>query len=256
MRLALGAIVKNKAPYLIDWLAWYQALGFTDFIIADNDSSDGTSELLGALKRARIVTYVRFPSRTHKKPQIEAYDHMCRRLAGHADWLALIDADEFIMPETPNDDFVSLLQNMPADTGAVALNWATFGSNGYLRAEEDPVFRRFQMKAMRARTSNSSDDEPYVNQHYKTIIRPHCYAKKIMNPHHLQLRDGFCFRRANGAALTIKQYGISTDVDWSGFRINHYVIKSWSEFIQKNKIEGWRIAQALHTASDILDNST
>ena len=229
IRLALGAIVKNEAPYLIDWLAWHQALGFTDFIIADNDSTDGTSEILRALNRAGVLTYVRFPSRLHKMPQFEAYHHMCRRFSGRADWLALIDADEFIMPETPNDDLARLLQDMPADTGAVALNWAVFGSSGHLRAQEDPVFQRFQMRGER-----SSDG----NRHYKMIVRPHCYGQKIINPHHVLSRDGFCFRRANGDTLQIDQYGLSTDVNWSRFRINHYLIKSWSEFIQKKQKRG------------------
>jgi len=247
MRLALGAIVKNEAPYLIDWLAWHQALGFTDFIIADNDSTDGTSDILRALERAGILTYVRFPSRLHKKPQLEAYDHICRRLSGRVDWLALIDADEFIMPETPNDDLATTLQNLPDDTGAVALNWAIFGSSGHLRAQGDPVFQRFQM---RGKKSDDRDDAPYGNRHYKMIIRPRCYAKKIATPHHARLRDGFCLRRPNGKILNIDRYGISNDVDWSRFRINHYVIKSWSEFIQK------KLSRGLADRPDMMHNVT
>jgi len=230
MRLALGAIVKNEAPYLIDWLAWHQALGFTDFIIADNDSTDGTTDILKALERAEILTQLTFSSRHHKRPQPEAYDHMCRRLAGHIDWLALIDADEFIMPETADDDLRTLLQSMSEDTGAVALNWAIFGSSGHLRAEADPVFQRFQRRGAKDRNRG-----PYGNRHYKIIIRPQCYAKKIRNSHHAKLRERFCFRRANGNALSIDRYGISTDINWSKFRINHYTIKSWSEFIQKKQ---------------------
>lgn len=235
MRLALGAIVKNEAPYLIDWLAWHQALGFTDFIIADNDSTDGTFEILRALEQAGMLTHVKFSSHLHKKPQYDAYDHMCRLLSGRVDWLALIDADEYIVQETPSDDLATVLQSMPEDTGALALNWAIFGSNGHLRAGDDPVFQRFQR---RAKKSNGSGDTPHGHQHYKTIIRPHCYAKRIMNPHHARVRDGFCFRRANGRILSIEKYGISTDVDWSRFRINHYATKSWSEFIQKKQSRG------------------
>lgn len=235
MRLALGAIVKNEAPYFIDWLAWHQALGLTDFIIADNDSTDGTTDILKALARAGILTHLTFSSRRHKRPQFDAYDHMCRRLAGHVDWLALIDADEFIMPETPDDDLMALLQSMPDDTGAVALNWAIFGSSGQIRAQAGPVFQRFQMRWER---SDDRSHAPDGNHHYKIIIRPHCYAKRMWNPHHVELHDGFCFRRANGSALNVWQHGTSIDIDWSKFRINHYAIKSWSEFVQKKQNRG------------------
>ncbi|CAM5362163.1 hypothetical protein AFEL58S_01427 [Afipia felis] len=235
MRLALGAIVKNEAPYLIDWLAWHQALGFTDFIIADNDSTDGTTEILSTLDQAGMLTHIKFPNRLHKRPQLEAYDHMCRRLSGRVDWLALIDADEFIMPETPGDDLATVLRSMPQDTGAVTLNWAIFGSGGHLRAQGDPVFQRFQM---RGKKSSDRNGFPYAHQHYKMIIRPQCYAKKIINPHHARLRNGFGLRRADGKALGIDQHGISTDIDWSRFRINHYATKSWSEFIQKKQSRG------------------
>ena len=59
MRLGLCAIVKNEAPYLIDWIAWYSALGFTEFIIADNESDDGTTEILKAFKKRRSFIHSR-----------------------------------------------------------------------------------------------------------------------------------------------------------------------------------------------------
>lgn len=48
-KLCIGAIFKNEYPYILEWIAWHKLCGFDKIIIADNDSDDGTRELLQAL---------------------------------------------------------------------------------------------------------------------------------------------------------------------------------------------------------------
>ena len=43
-RIALCGIVRNEIRSVVEWLAHYKALGFTDFLIYDNSSTDGTSD--------------------------------------------------------------------------------------------------------------------------------------------------------------------------------------------------------------------
>ncbi|MBE9604754.1 glycosyltransferase family 2 protein [Acetobacteraceae bacterium H6797] len=228
MKLALAGIVKNEAPYLLDWVAWHRAIGFTYFIIADNDSTDGTDEILRGLERAGFVRRLSFPGRWHKNPQMDAYDHICKRTAGRFDWVAFIDADEFILPASPENDLPRLLAGMPGDTGAVALNWALYGSSRHRLATEESILTRFTRRAAMHEEGN---------RHYKTILRPEAYERRL-NSHHFRLRQEYQYRRANGTALAVEKPGISADVEWAPFRLNHYVIKSWAEFCHKKLPRG------------------
>ncbi|MBE9604755.1 glycosyltransferase family 2 protein [Acetobacteraceae bacterium H6797] len=235
MRLAVGAIVKNEAPYLLEWISWHRAIGVTHFFIADNDSIDETTEILRALQKARLVRRIAFPGRLHKIPQFDAYDHILQRAAGRFDWVALIDADEFIAPATDEDDLPATLAGLPADVGAVALNWAIFGSSGLRAASGEPVFQRFLHRA----TQDIDESRmAYGNRLYKSIIRTAAYGGGILNPHHPRIAKGFRYARMSGADLPLREPGISADVDWRGFRLNHYMIKSWAEFVLKKQGRG------------------
>lgn len=51
--LSIGAILKNEYPFIVEWIAYHMALGINDIYIADNISSDGSSELLYFLGKVR-----------------------------------------------------------------------------------------------------------------------------------------------------------------------------------------------------------
>ena len=51
--------MKDEGPYILEWLAYHRAIGFTDFLIYTNDCSDGTDLLLDRLQHNGIVTHVR-----------------------------------------------------------------------------------------------------------------------------------------------------------------------------------------------------
>ena len=98
LRLAMAAIFKNEGPYILEWVAHHRALGIERFFIADNDSSDETTATLAALACAGIVEHLPFPSEPGLPPQPAAYDAILRRYRDEADWIAFLDADEFLVP--------------------------------------------------------------------------------------------------------------------------------------------------------------
>ncbi|MGC3982688.1 MAG: glycosyltransferase family 2 protein [Steroidobacteraceae bacterium] len=236
--LAVGAIFKNEAPYIVDWLAWHRALGASRFVIADNDSTDGTTEILSALHKRRIITHVPFAGRLHANPQLEAYRYICKALRGISDWVALIDADEFICPTDSDDDLCRMLTALPAGVGGVAINWAIFGSSGQVAADAEPVFTRFVRRALQHTPIERVEAS---NRHYKSIIRPQAMAVGPHNPHFFKLKAPWNYARIDAQPLIHEQppmFGLSYDVNWANFRINHYVIKSSAEFFHKKLARG------------------
>ena len=231
MKLGIAAIFKNEKPYIIEWLAYHRLIGFEKFYIADNMSDDGSSELLEELDKAGIITRIVYPTRDNKPPQLPAYNYILKKYRNSVDFLAYIDADEFVFP----DKGVSLKETLEPlfkddAIGAVALNWAIFGSSGNVKYSKEPVIERF---------INRSRQTTRTNRHIKTIVKPD-FCEYFENPHKVVLKKGN-YVKVTGDRFNFHPdniHGTSETTDWSPVRINHYVVKSFEEFKNKKQKRG------------------
>lgn len=139
-RIALCAIVRNEIRGIVEWVAHYKALGFDDFLIYDNESSDGTTEVLQALDEAGELVHLPWPHAMGARPQRLAYKHA--RKHSEADWLAFFDADEFLVLHE-DAGIGAFLARFGDDVAAVAVNWVVFGSGGQQAWRALPVVERF-----------------------------------------------------------------------------------------------------------------
>lgn len=230
-RLAIGAIFRNEGPYILEWIAYHQAIGVDHFIIADNDSEDGSSRLLRRLEKCGVVTRFRVPG---KKQQIRSYDRILRECSADIDWIAFIDADEFLVPQAGLSSVKPLIERAQqhSDIGAILVNWACYGSSGRDEPGSGGVLSRFTMRA---------EKHFGPNRHYKSIVRPRA-ARCAVNAHHFDLREGFHAILADGSVYENKQdeiQGMTRDGPiWEPVRINHYVVKSRQEFWTRKQPRG------------------
>lgn len=225
--ISICAIFKNEYSFILEWIAYHRCLGIHNFYIADNISSDGSSELLSALDKIHILNRIEYPTESGVAPQIGAYNKLLGSAEG--EWLAFIDADEFITPQNYEEGFselCSLLQD--EEISAIALNWAVYGSSHSIIPENLLVIERLNKRA--------SQDHP-VNLHYKSIVRKKNVVSTGKTPHEFVLSDGQHYIKTSGISET-ENNGRSKKVDWDKARINHYVIKSKSEFITKKVARG------------------
>ncbi|MDN3557458.1 glycosyltransferase family 2 protein [Halomonas maura] len=241
-KLGVAAIVKNELADLREWLAFHLAVGVSHFLIADNESSDGTREYLQLLESLGLVTRVEVPTVGEEKPQLPAYRELLARCPADLDLLAFIDADEYLLPLASKEAAPSLLPwlaDVFADeaVGALALNWACFGSSGARFREEGLVIERFRQRAPRTFRTN---------RHYKSIVRPDCVGK-FLNPHHVELSRG---HYVNGQGDPLEPLearpGLSRQVVWAGARVNHYIIKSVEEFLLGKSARGSAATPGYH----------
>jgi hypothetical protein len=232
LRMGIAAIVRDERDYLLEWIAFHRVVGFSHFLFADNGSVDGSRDLLAALQEAGLATVLDFPAEEGTKPQLPAYSRLLQACPEDIDVLAFVDADEFILPTDGSTSLSPFVQQVfePEDVSAVALNWASFGSSGRMFAEDGLVIERFTTRAKQ---------DFSVNHHYKSLVR-RGRVEAFDNPHHARLWWGRCVD-ANGRDLVAhaKQgAGLSTEVVWSGARINHYAVKSAEEFILGKSLKG------------------
>ena len=216
--VALCAIVRNEIRSIVEWLAHYKALGVTEFLIYDNDSDDGTTELLLALDEAGELIYLDWPHAVGERPQRLAYAHA--RKAATADWLAFFDADEFLLLRD-DPDIGSFLARFDEDVSAIAVSWIVFGSGGQDRYRAQPVIERFT-------DALPAGAEP--NRQVKAIGRR--ARLEGTGIHRVAPARG---RYVNPAGEDVEFVGLTsvTRPDVRVAALHHYAVKSLEEFEEK-----------------------
>jgi hypothetical protein len=226
--LAIAAPVRGEAPYLLEWIAYHRALGIKAFLLGDNaETDDPTSALLAALHQRHIVFRFDWRSRTHFQMEFNRQALEAARL--FADGIFLIDVDEFLRPAA--DLSVSEIAQKwlsDASVGAVALNWAIYGSSDRVQAGNGLVIERF--------TRRAAQDFP-INRHAKPFARLSACAGPAGNPHAVALHTGrYTDTLGQDVAWDTTRrdpVGLTTKVIWDVLRVDHFVVKSHAEFLAK-----------------------
>jgi Glycosyltransferase family 92 len=216
--IALCAIVKNEIRSIIEWLAYHKALGFTDIVIYDNDSNDGTEKILQALDDAGELLRLDWPHDVGARPQRLAYDHMRRHAT--ADWIAFFDVDEFLHLRR-HRTILEFLDSFDADVNGIAVHWLAFNSGGQDRYRPAPVIERF--------TEALPPGSPY-NQSLKSIGRREKIAATGI--HSLAVSEGR-YVTPSGKDVQLVTGQILRGHDLAVAVLHHYHVKSLEEFQEK-----------------------
>lgn len=142
-RTALFCTMRNEGPYILEWVAHHVAVGFTDIIVAYNDSSDGTERILKALDRIGVITALN-NDRWRGAPQAAAYRKaMQTEAAQNADWIMVMDADELLNIKTGLGDLNSFMK-AAAPANLYSFNWRIFGHSGCDQFRNATLAERFR----------------------------------------------------------------------------------------------------------------
>ncbi|UGB24876.1 glycosyltransferase family 2 protein [Methylorubrum sp. B1-46] len=219
--LSACLIAKNEGRYLLEWIAFHKAVGFDHFYIYDNDSSDDTRSILINLQKHGWCTYTHWPrSAFPDNPQVNAYRHMISEYHRETSWVAIIDADEFVIPLT-SDRVDEVLRNKFSNAASVLCNWRVFGSSGY---DEDDG--RFCIERFR----RSSAVGYHSNNHVKAICRPDLVEIAFVHNHYM--KNGPIVL-SDGSNMSPARNQLTTTPVYEHLQINHYFCKSFAEFSKK-----------------------
>ena len=224
---------------MLEWIAYHRVLGIETFLLADNGGSDGTSQLLKELEDTGLI--LRFDWHDQRNFQLAFYHQALEAARPMVDGLFLIDADEFLRPDaswiadqnlaTADEPVVSAIaQGWLSDPtiGAVALNWAIYGSSGRAESGDGLVIERFAARA---------PQEFAVNCHAKAFVRVASCKGPTDNPHAMLLRAGRYVNPRGEDVVWDTSYGfqsgITTKAIWNTLRVDHFAVKSSNEFAVK-----------------------
>ena len=122
--------MKDEGPYILEWIAHYRVLGFTNFLIYTNDCSDGTDLLLDRLQQKGVVTHVRnevLRRGPHKSALKYAKE---QELYKTADWVFVCDVDEFLNIKIGGGKVDDLIERF-SYADALPVTWRLFSNNGH-----------------------------------------------------------------------------------------------------------------------------
>jgi hypothetical protein len=213
--LAVCAIFKNEAPYVLEWIAYHRAIGFDHLVLYDNDSSDGGAELIRSSWAADTATVIHWPDRPG---QLSAYRHFIHNFAAGFEWAAFIDLDEFLLP-LHGGSIAEMLRSWP-EFSAVLVHWRVFGPSGWSDPPDGLVIENYHLR--------SADDMP-VNCHVKSIVRCADLVDVTTNPHEFQVKGRVC----DTLGREVSNIAIQPTPCHANLVVNHYITRSRHDWMAK-----------------------
>jgi hypothetical protein len=226
------SMMKDEAPYLLEWFAHHLAVGFNDILVYTNDCTDGTVEMLQRLEELGLGHHRHNVIKEGAKPQPSAIAHAEREpLVGAADWLMLLDADEFLCINHSSGTLDGMIADaVEREANGIVITWRIFGSGFVTDWSRAPVTEQYQYAApplwrmgWGVKTLFKYDPDYW---------RLGIHRPKIRNKH---LKTGFpdTVRWLNGSGQPMEDYfkfrgwrSIRRTLGYDWAQLNHYAVKS------------------------------
>lgn len=209
--IAICAIFKNEARYLLEWIGFHHMIGVDHFVLYDNASTDGGAALVRASPFARHVTLIDWPM---PAGQLPAYDDFIARHARRFTWAAFIDLDEYIHP-LEAETIRPLLRRYDRFSG-VLLHWLVFGPSGHETRPEGLTIANYLFRTP-------------SNPHVKSLVRTRDLLGTRDTPHILSSAGPLCNPRGVPVPAEARQDPPCHDV----MVVNHYMTRSAEDWQAK-----------------------
>jgi len=228
--LAVVAVTQREARFLREWIEFHRLVGVEHFYLYDNESPDETRAVLQPYIDQDIVTYKLWaePNAVVMEGRRDGLKHA--RL--ESQWVAVIDTDEFIVPNQVDD--LRVLLRKYTDYGALVVNWYMFGTSGVESIPPDKIMLECLTRSIApadAQIEWTPGKWQVVNRHVKSIINSR-YLSHMCGPHHAYYRSGKYAVNSQYARVD-EEYGSICTVD---LQLNHYFFRD-RQFIREVKLE-------------------
>jgi len=213
MKLVVTVLARDEADVIGDQVAFHLNAG-ADFVIAtDNNSRDGTTEILEQYRRDGVLHLISEPAEGLR--QGEWVTRMARLAATDfgADWVINTDADEFWWPR--GGSLKELLAAVPKRYGIVHAFWRSFVP----RPDDDASFA----ERMTARLSQ-----------HAPINDPTSFYRPVIKVAH-RADPNVVVGRGNHGLLDSPFLPLTT---WHPLEVLHFPLRSRAQWLRKIELQG------------------
>lgn len=218
--IAIIAMIRDEGCYLAEWIEYHRLVGVTKFYIFDNESKDNTKEVLEPYIKSGIVKY-QFLSDSELEGLKNKFKEKRKAHVAHwlgieqarqtAQWVTIIDVDEFILPKTYGT-IPNFMAQFPRGVNQVILGWDIYGNNGHKTKPDGLVIENYTSKGKLKTIFN-----------FKSIVNPRAIVIDNNHYHHVIGKtvdeNGKILRRH------MHEYQAPSNI----CPINHYIVRSLAE---------------------------
>lgn len=237
IRTAIVTTMKNEGPFILEWLAYHQAIGVENFLVYTNDCTDGTDTMFDLLQSKGILQHRQNPFREmNLKPQhaaLQAAEN--ENMLKSADWAICMDVDEFINIKVGNGTLAELYKAV-GDANMISCTWRLFGNGD--RHDFKDIYTIGQFN----RCAEEYSPKPHQAWGFKTLFRNTGIFKK-MGVHrpkglHPQLWEKINWVNGSGNPLPREEYRNAwrSTTETYGYDLvclNHYAVRNAESFLVK-----------------------
>lgn len=232
--LALCAIFRDEGPYLIEWIEYHRLVGVSHFYLYNNMSKDNFWGVLQPYVNQGIVELFDVPfdstlyqdgAKTHNFVQVCCYNHAIRLSRKSNNWIAIIDADEFICPVVDGTITKALKRYDYAE--GIVVYWQLYGTSNIW----DLLPRELMIEKLLMKAPNNSGQGLF-----KSIVKPK--TAECRDPHWTTVSgNGLFMPNHQRFSHTPNLSSLPVDI----IRINHYTYRTQSfyENVKKPRRAIW-----------------
>jgi Glycosyl transferase family 2 len=213
MKLVLTVLARDEADVIDAQVSFHLNAGVDLVIATDNNSRDGTTEILESYAREGVVHLIREPAEGLR--QGEWVTRMARLAASQfgADWVINTDADEFWWPR--GGSLKDVLAAVPARYGVVQAFWRSF-----VPRPDDGAFFAERMTARLSQHAPINDPTSF----YRPVI-------KVAHRADPEVTVG----RGNHSLVGSTMVAFAT---WYPLEVLHFPLRSRAQWTRKVELQG------------------
>lgn len=231
---SICAIFKDEELSLKQWVEYHRIIGVDHFYLYNNNSTDNYKEELKKYIEEGIVDLIEWPM--PHPAQLPAYMDCFKKYKDESQWIAFIDLDEYICPIYKNN--IKLWIQKYKKHPSVYVYWKIFGDSGIIDHDENkPIIEQYINSWDRL----SDVGKTFVNTDYELPFLTPKYLHEI--PCYVNI-FGFRFKIppinefGKYVAYKTNRVGLFRKREDFTIQINHYVTKSYGEFVLRKKKRG------------------
>lgn len=175
----IGAIFKNEAAILSEWLNHYIYHGVEKFYLINDNSSDNFMEILQPYIDNDLVVLYNAKEPLYQYRQAFLYDEYLLPVIQRREvqWMAILDLDEFLY--SPHEKEIPKILKKYEHIGQIQLFMIDYGSNGHLLQPKN-IVKSF---TKRSRMHPFMNTKNIINSNFYTVLlglhESHVYGPRI-----------------------------------------------------------------------------
>ncbi len=220
----VGAIFKNEAAIMHEWISHYLLEGADHIYLVDNGSSDEYETIVQPFIDRGQVTLMLNAKRHAQQEILHNYFLPLRLLS---EWMLAVDLDEFMYARSGT--ITEILRQVPEQVASVRVPWKMYGSSGHKQQPPGSVVRGF------VRRNDSG-----FNKGRKAFFRSS--ATSVIHTHDAEV-DGITVTLQIGNVCVndlkcIRASQAKKLANSTSLQLNHYAIQSLQWFVNTKMSRG------------------